>query len=145
MSSQSVSADDLATADPTASVPPLTGGELNVLQAKVLKARLMDDPEADELEAKYEMEAKRSREHAAAGGGDAGTGFWQGNPSGLEGQLGREPDGQGGKRTEVQVLPTLDIHGRLYDIGTSGGADEPKILPGNRKPNLNKKVGHDSV
>lgn len=142
MSSQSIPAGDVAAPDPTASVPPLTGGELNVLQAKVLKARLMDDPGADELEAEYEREAKRSREHAAAGGGDAGGGFWQGNPSGLEGQMGREAEGQGGNRTEVQVLPTLDIHGRLYDIGTSGGVDEPKILPGNRKPNLNKKVGN---
>lgn len=142
MSSQSISASDLAEPDPTASVPPMTGGELNVLQAKVLKARLMDDPEADDLEAKYEREAKRSREYAAAGGGDAGGGFWQGNASGLEGQMGRQADGQGGQRTEVQVLPTLDIHGRLYDIGTSGGVDEPKILPGNRKPNLNKKVGN---
>lgn len=144
MSSQSISASDLAAAaaDPTASVPPMTGGELNVLQAKVLKARLMDDPEADDLEAKYEREAKRSREYAAAGGGDVGGGFWQGNASGLEGQMGREADDQGGKWTEVQVLPTLDIHGRLYDIGTSGGVDEPKILPGNRKPNLNKKVGY---
>ncbi|KAI5454070.1 Pre-mRNA-splicing factor cwf19 [Naganishia albida] len=123
--------------DPTASTSPLTASELNVLQAKVLKARLMDDPEADELEAKYNKEAKRSREHAGSGGGDAGNGFWQGSPSGVEGQMGREADGS---RTEVQVLPTLDIHGRLYDIGTSSGVDEQKILPGNRKPNLNKKV-----
>ncbi|KAJ9120826.1 hypothetical protein QFC22_002760 [Naganishia vaughanmartiniae] len=128
----------ITVSNSTVSVPPLTAAELNVLQAKVLKARLMDDPEADDLEAQYEQEAKRSREHS--GGGDAGTGFWKGNPSGVEGQFGREPDGQNNNRTELQVLPTLDIHGRLYDIGTSSGADEQKLLPGNRKPNLNKKV-----
>lgn len=138
LSSQAVATIDRTdTVDPTASTPPLTASELNVLQAKVLKARLMDDPEADELEAKYNEEAKRSRAHAGSGGGDAGNGFWQGNASGIEGQLGRESEGS---RTEVQVLPTLDIHGRLYDIGTSSGVDEEKILPGNRKPNLNKKV-----
>lgn len=142
LSSQSVATTSDANAvDPTASIPPLTAAELNVLQAKVLKARLMDDPEADQLEAQYEREAQRSREHAGSGGGDAGNGFWQGNASGLEGQMGREADGQSVNRTEVQVLPTLDIHGRLYDIGTSSGVDEHKILPGNRKPNLNKKVG----
>ncbi|KAJ9116583.1 hypothetical protein QFC20_000515 [Naganishia adeliensis] len=138
LSSQAVATiDGTDTVDPTASTPPLTASELNVLQAKVLKARLMDDPEADELEAKYNEEAKRSRAHAGSGGGDAGNGFWQGNASGIEGQLGRESEGS---RTEVQVLPTLDIHGRLYDIGTSSGVDEQKILPGNRKPNLNKKI-----
>ncbi|KAJ9122222.1 hypothetical protein QFC24_004452 [Naganishia onofrii] len=142
MSSTSVPAGSLdngiTVSDSTVSIPPLTAAELNVLQAKVLKARLMDDPEADDLEAQYEHEAKRSREHS--GGGDAGTGFWKGNPSGVEGQLGRETEGQSSNRTEIQVLPTLDIHGRLYDIGTSSGADEHKLLPGNRKPNLNKKV-----
>lgn len=143
LSSQAVATASATDAvDPTASTPPLTASELNVLQAKVLKARLMDDPEADELEAKYNEEAKRSREHAGSGGGDAGDGFWQGNATGMEGQMGREADGS---RTEVQVLPTLDIHGRLYDIGTSSGVDEQKILPGNRKPNLNKKVRLVSV
>ena len=33
--------------------------------------------------------------------------------------------------TRVEVLPTLDDQGRLYDVGT--GKDEPTLLPGNKK------------
>jgi hypothetical protein len=33
--------------------------------------------------------------------------------------------------TKVQVLPTLDAQGRLYDVGT--GKDTDPVLPGNRR------------
>ena len=34
--------------------------------------------------------------------------------------------------TKVEVLPTLDGHGRLYDVGTGKGGDTP-LPPGNRR------------
>ena len=34
--------------------------------------------------------------------------------------------------TKVEVLPTLDGHGRLYDVGTGNGGDAP-LPPGNRR------------
>ncbi|OBZ68794.1 Pre-mRNA-splicing factor cwf19 [Grifola frondosa] len=39
--------------------------------------------------------------------------------------------GEEGVRTRVEVLPTLDARGRLYDVGL--GKDEPALPPGNRK------------
>jgi hypothetical protein len=121
--------------DPTASTPPLTLSALNALQAKVLRAKLSNDPSASDLQAEYDRESERHRTHAA-GGGDQGGGLWEGQAGG---QLGREQDQKGGKRTEVQVLPTLDAQGRLYDIGTGDGT-EKTLLPGNRRPKLNGKV-----
>jgi hypothetical protein len=83
------------------STPPV---DLNKLQAKVLRAKLMGAPNADKLEQEYEN-AKRASE-----------GFF---------------DAEGKK---LQVLPTMDGHGRLYDVGT-GKLDGPGTtqLPGNRK------------
>jgi hypothetical protein len=122
--------------DPTASTPPLTLSALNALQAKVLRAKLSNDSSASDLQAEYDRESEKHRAHAA-GGGDQGGGLWQGATGG---QLGREEDVKGGKRTEVQVLPTLDAKGQLYDIGTGDGT-EKALLPGNRRPKLNGKVG----
>lgn len=123
--------------DPTASRPVMTLGELNTLQAKVLRAKLSNDPRAVELQEEYERENERYRAFSA--GGDKGGGMWEGNKSGMEGQLGREEER--GTRTEVQVLPTLDGRGRLYDVGTGDGSEKP-LLPGNRRPKLNGKVSH---
>ena len=88
----------------------MSPSSLNKLQAKVLRAKLMSAPNAEELEKEYEQELKR------ANGEDVG---------------------EGSVRTRVEVLPTLDIHGRLYDVG-QGKGDGP-ILPGNRR--LKDKVG----
>jgi hypothetical protein len=80
----------------------LSQSELNKLQAKVLKARLMGSEEADELEKEYEAERVRATEISSLGIGGAGV-----------------DSGQG----EIRMLPTLDGFGRLYDVG-SGGKEE---------------------
>jgi hypothetical protein len=111
----------------TTSTPPLSTEQLNKLQAKVLRAKLMDDPNAANLEAEYEFEVEKSERIGNAG-------MWEGSGGmdGLQGQLGREEEvGLDGKRVEVQVLPTLDGRGRLYDVGTGG--QEAEIPQGNRR------------
>lgn len=92
----------------------LSPSSLNKLQAKVLRAKLMGSADADKLEKEYD-EAMQN----ANGGG-------QGSSE------------RSDVRTKVQVLPTLDGQGRLYDVG-SGKADDPS-LPGNRKKK--EKVGY---
>jgi hypothetical protein len=81
----------------------LSPSSLNKLQAKVLRAKLMGDPDANKLEREYDEAA------ANANGGDILDGV----------------------RTKVEVLPTLDGQGRLYDVGH--GKDDGKAGPGNRK------------
>ncbi|KAJ7071866.1 CwfJ C-terminus 1-domain-containing protein-like protein [Mycena belliarum] len=81
----------------------LSPSSLNRLQAKVLRAKLMGASDADALEREYEAESKKA----------AGV------------------DVEGGVRLKVEVLPTLDGRGRLYDVG-HGEEPEPS-LPGNRK------------
>lgn len=76
---------------------------LNKLQAKVLRAKLMNAPDAAALEKEYE-EASRATQ------GDTSS----------------------GTRTKVEMLPTIDGHGRLYDVG-HGRKDEETTRPGNRK------------
>jgi hypothetical protein len=117
-----------AKPDPTSSTPVLTIGQLNQLQAQVLRAKLMDDPNAENLEAEYELERSRAEN---GGGGDGGNGLWAGGPGGLQGQMGRET--ADGRRVEVQMLPTLDGHGKLYDVGLGQGGDDGRVLPGNRR------------
>lgn len=86
--------------------PILSQSELNKLQAKVLKAKLMDDESATALEAEYQAEVKRSQ--------DAGP--LVANHEAMAGQ-----SGSAGRATEVQVLPTLDGRGRMYDTGIGTG------------------------
>jgi hypothetical protein len=97
---------------PTVMTPPpgagsrsraLSPSSLNKLQAKVLRAKLTEAPDADRLEREYEAAVK------VAGGESI----------------------QSGIRTKTEVLPTLDGRGRLYDIGQ--GKDDGQVLPGNRK------------
>lgn len=118
-----------STSDPTSSKPPMSTEELNQLQAKVLRARLSDEPEADQLEDEYDREVARTKQ-AMEGG------TWAGSGEGAQGQMGREVDAQG-RRVEVQVLPTLDGRGRLYDVGT-GKQDEEVQRPGNRRKKQEK-------
>ncbi|WVR03641.1 hypothetical protein IAU60_000636 [Kwoniella sp. DSM 27419] len=118
------SAGNMQNPDPTSSKPPLSTEQLNKLQAKVLRAKLMDDPDAVSLEQEYERERERSEKASENGG------MWAGSGQGLQGQMGRMDEK--GNRVEVQILPTLDGRGQLYDVGT-GQADDPTHLPGNRR------------
>lgn len=68
----------------------------------MLRAKLMGADDADELERQYEAASR------GVGGSDGNT------------------------RTKVEVLPTLDGHGRLYDVG-HGGKEDDEVRPGNRK------------
>nr|XP_019014591.1 cell cycle control protein cwf19 [Kwoniella pini CBS 10737]OCF53372.1 cell cycle control protein cwf19 [Kwoniella pini CBS 10737] len=114
----------------TSSRPPLTTEQLNKLQAKVIRAKLMDEPNAVSLEEEYESERIRS-EQAAQGG------LWEGttDSNGLQGQFGRTDER--GNRVETQVLPTLDGRGRLYDVGL-GQADDLESRPGNKRKKVEK-------
>ncbi|THU88150.1 hypothetical protein K435DRAFT_680387 [Dendrothele bispora CBS 962.96] len=87
----------------------MSPSSLNKLQAKVLRAKLMGASNAEDLEREYD-EAVRS----ANGGGDS------------------EDENV---RTSVEVLPTLDARGRMYDVGTGKDKDEDEDVrrPGNRK------------
>lgn len=95
---------------PSVMTPPLGGSKgralspssLNKLQAKVIRAKLMNSPDAEALEREYEAEARKAQ--------------------------GTE---EGGVRTKVEVLPTLDSRGRLYDVGH--GKEDDASLPGNRR------------
>lgn len=82
------------------STPPV---DLNKMQAKVLRAKLMNAPNAEELEREYE-DAKRRSE-----------GFFN-----AEGK-------------KLQILPTVDGQGRLYDVGTGKTDESGRPPPGNRR------------
>ncbi|WWD16329.1 hypothetical protein CI109_100755 [Kwoniella shandongensis] len=118
---------DNQNSDPTSSKPPMSLEQLNKFQARVIRAKLMDDPQATSLEAEYEAERSRAEK---ARSGDGSAGMWEGSGEGLQGQLGRTDEK--GNRVEVQVLPTLDGRGRLYDVGTGGG-DDVDVTPGNKR------------
>jgi hypothetical protein len=101
---------------PSVMTPPVASGSLpralspsslNKLQAKVLRAKLMGMPDAEKLEREYEVEARK-----------------------VHGSEER------GVRTKVEVLPTLDARGRMYDVGH--GKDDGQIQAGNR--NKKEKV-----
>lgn len=81
--------------------PPL---DLNKLQARVLKAKLMGSPNVAKLEKEYE-DAKRRNEGVFIDEGD----------------------------TKLEVLPTLDGQGRLYDVGTGTPDQGPTRVLGNRR------------
>lgn len=109
-----VTAPDEASGE--VSGPPMSPTSLNRLQARVLKAKLMDAPDADELQAQYDAALRRSQH------GDQGGSFLE----------------QPGAAEDVQVLPTLDGQGRLYDVGTSTGPDPPE--PSNGKKRRRKEA-----
>lgn len=113
--------------------PILTADELNKLQAKILKAELMgDDSQLATLKEEYERESARAKAHANAG--DKGGAFAASTHT-----SGRSSTGTGagvlledGTR-ELQVLPTLDGRGRMYDIGSLTSPSSPPQGMGNRK------------
>jgi len=119
----------------TSSKPPMSTEDLNRLQAKVLRAKLMDDPNAEALEEEYDNEVARAEQ----GSGDqGGAGMWEGSGEGQQGQMGRAVN-EDGKRVDVQVLPTLDGRGRLYDVGT--GKEDEELRRGNKRKKQ-EKVSH---
>ncbi|KAI0766423.1 CwfJ C-terminus 1-domain-containing protein-like protein [Trametes elegans] len=83
----------------------LSPASLNKFQAKVLRAKLTNDPNAGTLEKEYEEELRRAN--------------------------GSE-EGDDNVRTRVEVLPTLNIRGELYDVGQ--GHNDGPLPPGNRRP-----------
>ncbi|KAF9534534.1 CwfJ C-terminus 1-domain-containing protein-like protein [Crepidotus variabilis] len=91
----------------------LSPSSLNKLQAKVIRAKLMGAPDAEKLEQEYEAEAKRSQ--------------------GIDDR---------GVRTKVEVLPTLDARGKMYDVG-HGGKDDERTEAGNRKKKEQHFETHD--
>ncbi|KAE8217851.1 hypothetical protein CF319_g8154 [Tilletia indica] len=100
--------------------PPLDASALNKLQAKVMKAELSGAPNAKSLRAKLDAALVKAQR-----GGDSEPGFFDVDPEG-GGLLPVEG------RKEVHMLPTLDGHGRLYDVG-HGRSEDAGDLPGNRK------------
>ncbi|KAG1879104.1 CwfJ C-terminus 1-domain-containing protein-like protein [Suillus subluteus] len=79
----------------------MSPSSLNKLQARVLRAKLMNAPNAEKLEEEYEAEVKRANSE------------------------------EGGVRTRVEVLPTLDARGQMYDVGH--GKDDAEKGPGNKR------------
>ncbi|KAF8133995.1 CwfJ C-terminus 1-domain-containing protein-like protein [Boletus edulis] len=96
----SVMTPSVAAVSTTRAMSP---SSLNKLQAQVLRAKLMNAPNAAQLEEGYDEEIRKAH----------------GEP------------GQPIVRTKVEVLPTLDARGRLYDVGH--GKDDAAPLSGNRK------------
>lgn len=90
----------------------LSPSSLNKLQAKVLRAKLMDAPDSEKLEKEYEEELRRAH--------------------------GSGRDSESCVRTRVEVLPTLDIRGKLYDVGH--GKEDDALQPGNRRKKKEEKV-----
>ncbi|CAD6900387.1 unnamed protein product [Tilletia controversa] len=118
-----------AATPPQPQAPSLDSSALNKLEAKVMKAELAGASNATGLRAKLEAARARARR-----GGDAEPGFFDVDPRG-GGLVPVEGGGSGsgsGRGTEVRMLPTLDGHGRLYDVG-HGRKEDVGDLPGNRK------------
>jgi hypothetical protein len=79
----------------------MSPSSLNKLQAQVLRAKLMNAPNAEKLEEEYEAEVRQANSE------------------------------EGGVRTRVEVLPTLDVRGQMYDVGH--GKDDAEKGPGNKR------------
>lgn len=96
------------TPPPTASRRrAMSPSSLNRLQAKVLRAKLMGSADAEALEREYDSESRKANGEDVA---------------------------ETGVRTKVEVLPTLDSRGRLYDLGTGKpDLEDEDQKPGNRK------------
>lgn len=114
--------------------PPMDAEALNKLEAKVLKAEMMGKGNAGALREKLEREKARAHK-----GGDQGEGYFdQKNIV--------QPGGADGTSTaSIQVLPTLDGRGRLYDVGTGKSSETTAspLPPGNRRRKADKVETHD--
>lgn len=112
--------------------PPLDKEALNKLEARVLKAEMLGKPNAALLRKKLERERER-----ATGGGYKGDVYFLTTADSVA-------DGTQSSETNIQVLPTLDGRGKLYDVGTSRLSDDRGALPpGNRRRNTKKVETHD--
>ncbi|PWN20237.1 hypothetical protein BCV69DRAFT_312843 [Microstroma glucosiphilum] len=119
-----------AQARDSVSNPPLDAAALNKLEAKVMKAEMMGKPNARSLRDTLEKEKVR-----ATSGGDQGGGHFEQTASVQS--VGSSAD------TNVQVLPTLDGRGRLYDVGRGRPGEDEELPPGNRRRKANKVQTHD--
>jgi hypothetical protein len=99
-----------------ASQDTLSTSDLNKLQAKALRAKLMNAPNAAQLQEEYE----RALEQANS--------------------KGRAPE------VRTEALPTLDAQGRMYDVGQLGRKKEEiedeQQKPGNKRKKKEEKVLH---
>ncbi|TIA99398.1 hypothetical protein E3P92_02420 [Wallemia ichthyophaga] len=111
---------------------PKSPDSLNKLQAQVMKARLMSTPNLQQLEMEYEHEMEIARKLTQTGG-DAGHGLMNVN---LNDKTGLEPV-EKEQKTKIEVLPTLDGHGRLYDVGQ--GRKDDSLPVGNNTNNSSKR------
>jgi hypothetical protein len=110
--------------DAEVSGPALDSASLNKLSARVLRAELLGSTEAPALRAHFEREKARSE-----GGGDRGLA----DEHLADHRVGNDRDGH------IQVLPTLDARGRLYDTGKGDVAEASTPLAGNRQKRTERK------
>ncbi|KAI9471869.1 MAG: CwfJ C-terminus 1-domain-containing protein-like protein [Benjaminiella poitrasii] len=88
----------------TAAIPALSRDQLNKLNAKLVKARLMGSNNLEELEKEYQAELERF-----------------------------EQAEKGINSSNVAVLPTLDNQGRIYDYALKQGDTEQQALKGKKQ------------
>jgi hypothetical protein len=93
---------------------PLSNSELNKLQARVLRAKLTDSGDADKLQKEYDEALRFSREYEAGGGSARAN-------------------------VKVEVLPTLDGRGNMYDVGTGSSAQVQAQVESERRPGNKRK------
>ncbi|UZJ54828.1 hypothetical protein CBS101457_004148 [Exobasidium rhododendri] len=125
--SQAISASQ---SDASNSNPPLTAAALNKLSAKVLRAEMMGAVDAADLRARLMNESAR-----------AGSGSDNDFKSVASHHVGGEGSGT---ESHIQVLPTLDARGRLYDVGKSQEEDDQSSLPGNKRKKNQKFESRDA-
>lgn len=112
-------------------VPRLSPTELSKLRAQAMKAEMTNQPNAPQLRQKYDQACYAS-ESGAQEGGDKGDGFFSLNREGHMLEINEDtehPD----EEVELRVLPTLDSHGRLYDVGPPNAQTDEQFAPGNRR------------
>lgn len=91
------------TSSSSSSKPVLTTDQLNKMNAKILKARLMKDPNLAALEKEYEAEKRRAAEAPAATAASSGN--------------------------DTIVIPALDSRGRLQDLPGSSSSGPKSVGP----------------